>query len=620
MNRATRAFNTNLSIRQILIASLIFQVGVVVGLTGYFSWKNGQKTVEALALRLSREVTSHTQQHVADYLNIPLTFLKINQILAESNRLNLDDLQDLQDVFWQQAQITPQINTLFFGSETGDFIEIEMKDFPKVAMRNSSTAPYWQLYRLDEQGQKTTFLGQQKYDPRQRPWYQAAISQDSLVWSPIYLFADPPVLGITPAITLKDRQTQKIKGVMAIDLTLDEISKFLTTLKISDSGRAFIIEKSGKMVATSTNNSLVRRNTWGNERLHYSDSSDPLIKATADFLQLEFNNFQQINSPQQVIFKFDHSRHFVQATSLDSHSGLDWLIVTVIPESDFIEYIRNNTYTTLLLSVLALILAIFLGAIANQWIIKSVTYISHVAKAISSEQILTIEQQSKIKELAILTESFNFMAIKLQTSAQNIENLESRWEEKVEERTRNLEQVNQELSRLANVDSLTQIYNRYYFDLTLQKLWRESIRERTQIALILCDVDNFKLYNDTYGHPMGDQCLKKVAKALNESINRDQDVTARYGGEEFAIILPRTSSEGAVQVATRMMNAVSNLNIFHGTSNVENYVTISCGIACFSPSPGLSSINLIESADNALYQAKQQGKNCWVMAEENLAT
>ena len=618
MNRATRASNTRLSFRQILIVSLISQVCLVVGLTGYFSWKNGQKTVEALALRLSREVTLHTQQHVANYLNISTTFLKINRIFADSKRLNIDNPKDLQDTFWQQAQITPHINTLYFGSETGDFIEIEMNETPKVAIRNSSTSPYWELYLLGDQGEKTTFLGKKKYDPRQRPWYRAAIAKNNLVWSPIYLFADPPVLGITRAIPLKDQKTQKRKGVMAIDLTLSEISDFLATLKISDSGRVFIVEKSGKMVATSTNKSLVKKNAWGNERLHYSDSSDPLIKATAEFLQLKFNHFQQINSPQQVIFKFDNSRHFVQATSLDSYSDLDWLIVTVIPESDFIEYIRNHTYTTLLLSILALILAIFLGAIANQWIIKSVAYISNVAKAISSGQISTIEQQSKIKELAILTESFNVMALKLQSSAQNIENLESRWEEKVEERTKNLEQVNQELSRLANIDSLTQIYNRYYFDLTLRKLWVEALRERAQISLILCDVDNFKLYNDTYGHLMGDKCLQQVAQALDDAINRDQDVATRYGGEEFALILPRTNSEGAIQVATRIMNAISNLNIFHGTSNVKNYVTISCGIACLSPSPGFSSINLIENADNALYQAKQRGKNCWVMAEDNL--
>lgn len=616
MYRAIKA--KKLSLRQILIASLVSQVLVAVGLMGYFSWRNGRQTVEALALRLSREVTSHTQQHIDDYLSIPVTFLNINQVLVDSSHLDLDNLQDLQSTFWQQTQINPQINTLYFGSETGDFVEIEMKDPPKLLIRNADTAPYWEIYRLDQSGNKISLIETQKYDPRQRPWYIAAKEYNDLVWSPIYLFADPPVLGITPAIPLNDPDDDKIKGVMAIDLTLEEIGQFLNSLKIGDSGRVFIIEKSGKMIATSTNNSLVRRGAEGNERLHYLDSSNDLIKATGKFLENKSNNFQDTESLQQLIFKFRDSRHFVQATSLDSYTGLDWLVITVIPESDFSSYMRNNTYTTLSLSTLALISAIFLGAIANRWIIQSVTRVSSVAKAISHEEIVTIDEQPKIIELEIVTESLNSMASQLRTSAQNIESLESRWEKRVEETTRNLKQVNRELSRLANMDSLTQIYNRYHFDLALQQLWLEVIRERGAMSLILCDVDNFKLYNDTYGHLSGDECLRQVAQTISDSINRNQDIAARYGGEEFAVILPRTNAQGAMTVAQKIKDAINDLNIPHRTSTVGDRVTISCGVAHSYPSPNLSATSLIENADRALYQAKQQGRNRCILADGNV--
>lgn len=622
MNRAIRA--NNLSLRQILIASLISQVLVAVGLTGYFSWKNGRKTVEALALRLSREVTSHTQKHVANYLNTPTTFLKLNQVFADSQGLDVNDQQNLQDIFWQQTKINPEVDTLYFGSETGDFVEVETKHPPKVSIRNQDTTPYWETYRLNEEGKATTLLGKKKYDPRLRPWYQAAIKHKDLIWSPIYLFADPPVLGITPAIPLKNKASDKIKGVMAIDLTLEDISQFLSSLKISDSGRAFIIEKSGKMVATSTNNSLIRRGVQGNERLHYSDSLDPLIKATAAYIETKLDHFQHIESTQQLIFnlKKDKSdgitsqRHFVQVTSLEGYPGLDWLIVTVIPESDFMSYIRSNTYMTLLLSSLALISAIVLGAVANRLVVDSVTRISDMAKEISNGQLLAIEQQPKIKELAIVTESINSMALQLQASADNIENLESRWEERVEETTRNLKQVNQELRHLANIDGLTQIYNRYYFDLALERLWKETLRERGNISLIICDVDNFKLYNDTYGHLVGDECLKRIAQAINDNVNRNQDIAARYGGEEFVIILPRTNATGAVQIANRINSAVIRLNIPHNTSTVANHVTVSCGVASIAPNPNISPTSLIANADGALYQAKQQGKNCSFLAQQ----
>ena len=422
--------SSHISLGHILIVSLISQVLVAVGLTSYFSWRNGQKTVEALALRLSREITSHSQKHVNNYLNTPTLFLNINQVLANSQDLNLDSQQDLHDTFWGQTQITPHVDTLYFGSETGDFIEIEMENSPKLAIRNSSTAPNWQVYHLDKQGQKIQKIEEKEFDPRTKPWYRAAINEKKLVWSPIYLFPDPPVLGITPAMPLIDDRTGEFKGVMAIDLTLNDISQFLSTLKISDSGRVFIIEKSGEIVATSTNNSVVVSTKIGNERLHSADSQDELIRSTTQFLQTKFNNFQNIETQEQLIFKFNHDRYFVQITDVDSYPGLDWLMVTVIPESDFIQYKRSNTYTTVLLSFLALISAACLGAVANQWIAKSVTNFSKVAKDLSSGEIRTIEEQQKIKELAAFTEYFNSMASQLETSAQNLQDAKSKWEKK----------------------------------------------------------------------------------------------------------------------------------------------------------------------------------------------
>lgn len=605
-----------ISLRKILVVSLISQVLVAVGLTSYFSWRNGQKTVEALALRLSREVASHTQKHVNNYLNTPTLFLKINRVFAESERLNLNSQQDLQDAFWLQTQIKPQIDTLYYGNELGDFIEVEMKDSPKVAIRNSKTTPNWNIYYLDERGQKTQKIGEKEFDHRSSPWYRAAIKEKKLVWSPIYLFADPPVLGITPAMPLVNEQTSQITGVMAIDLTLDDISEFLSTLKISDKGRAFIIERSGEIVATSTNNPLVVSTETGTKRLHSANSQDDLVRSTAQYLQTKLNNnFQDISSQQQLIFKFNNDRHFIQVTDLDSYPGLDWLMVTVIPESDFIEYIRANTYTTVLLSFLALISAACLGAVANRWISQSVTRFSKVAVAISSGEISKIEESPQIQELAVVARSFNSMASQLKTSAQDLENAESRWEKKVEERTKILQQANQELNRLAHIDSLTQVYNRYHFDSALEQIWQQALREKQEVAIILCDVDNFKLYNDTYGHLAGDRCLQQVAKAIDCAVNRGQDIAARYGGEEFAIILPNTKIAGAVRVAKRIKSAVKGLNISHKTSTVRDRVTISCGVACFLVNPIFTPQDLIESADRALYQAKYQGRDRIVVAE-----
>ncbi|WP_413166381.1 diguanylate cyclase domain-containing protein [Capilliphycus salinus ALCB114379] len=168
---------------------------------------------------------------------------------------------------------------------------------------------------------------------------------------------------------------------------------------------------------------------------------------------------------------------------------------------------------------------------------------------------------------------------------------------------------NQILFGLATLDGLTQIPNRRSFDETLNQEWLRLCREKKSLFLILCDVDYFKKYNDTFGHIAGDECLKKVAQTLDEVIRRPADLVARYGGEEFAIILPNTSSEGAIHVAQRIQEAVEALAIPHSASLVSSYVTLSMGIAGGIPHCDLSPVCLIEIADQALYQAKIEGRN-----------
>jgi len=172
-----------------------------------------------------------------------------------------------------------------------------------------------------------------------------------------------------------------------------------------------------------------------------------------------------------------------------------------------------------------------------------------------------------------------------------------------------LEAANRELSRLASVDSLTQLANRRCFDQFLLQEWQRLLREQAPLSLILLDIDCFKSYNDTYGHQSGDTCLKQVASLINRTIKRPADLAARYGGEEFAIILPRTSVKGAIFIAREIQVEMRAVAIAHSASSVSDLVTISCGIASIVPVPGSSSDELIARADQALYQAKLEGRD-----------
>ncbi|MBD1894305.1 diguanylate cyclase [Coleofasciculus sp. FACHB-129] len=172
-----------------------------------------------------------------------------------------------------------------------------------------------------------------------------------------------------------------------------------------------------------------------------------------------------------------------------------------------------------------------------------------------------------------------------------------------------LEEANQELQRLAVLDGLTQVANRRCFDQYLNSEWQRLVREQAPLSLILGDIDFFKLYNDTYGHQAGDECLKAVASAIRRAVKRSTDLVARYGGEEFAIILPYTVVEGAIRVAEQIRAEVKALAIAHVNSQASQQIALSLGIASVVPTLESSPAMLISAADTALYQAKAAGRD-----------
>jgi diguanylate cyclase (GGDEF)-like protein/PAS domain S-box-containing protein len=176
-----------------------------------------------------------------------------------------------------------------------------------------------------------------------------------------------------------------------------------------------------------------------------------------------------------------------------------------------------------------------------------------------------------------------------------------------------LEEANAELSALSMTDALTGVANRRQFDQMLRKEWNRAMRTASPLSLLMIDADHFKAYNDLYGHPMGDQCLRQVAQAVARSVLRAGDVVARYGGEEFAVILPDTIAEMAAQVGDRVIAALA-LDAVPHQGNARGIVTVSIGVASMIPELGSTSAELMSQADAALYQAKHAGRATIVIA------
>ncbi len=174
---------------------------------------------------------------------------------------------------------------------------------------------------------------------------------------------------------------------------------------------------------------------------------------------------------------------------------------------------------------------------------------------------------------------------------------------------------NRELKRLSSMDGLTSLANRRQFDATLEQEWQRAIRTELPLSLLFADIDYFKRYNDSYGHQAGDDCLKKIADSLQKTVHRPADLVCRYGGEEFVMILPDTTSEGALAVAEKVLRHIADLNIPHTNSAAVDHVTLSIGVATLRPKKGCSPDELIEAADKMLYKAKENGRNCIEVAQ-----
>ena len=180
----------------------------------------------------------------------------------------------------------------------------------------------------------------------------------------------------------------------------------------------------------------------------------------------------------------------------------------------------------------------------------------------------------------------------------------------LEDMQQQLEETNEQLLLLSVTDGLTGLLNRRQFDKILQEEWKRSFRTKKQLSLIILDIDHFKAYNDTYGHAIGDECLKQVARTIAETARREVDKVARIGGEEFGVILPETDTQGCYHVAEFIRQEIEKLGIEHTGSETSEVVTVSLGIASqIAEDPDANTGQLFQAADLALYRAKERGRN-----------
>lgn len=296
----------------------------------------------------------------------------------------------------------------------------------------------------------------------------------------------------------------------------------------------------------------------------------------------------------------DRDREYIAVTQL---SGPGWYFVTVYPHSLLQDDAWSAVRFILLSGSIALLIEIaFIYTTLHEQVTQPLAQLLQATKQLSDGNFQVHLPDLRQDELGQLSVAFNQMSDQLQ-------DLFATLEERVMQRTSELEVANQALHQLSRLDGLTQVANRRYFDEYLAQEWHRLQREQQPLGLIFCDVDYFKRYNDLYGHQKGDVCLQHVAQQMQLAVKRPADLVARYGGEEFALILPNTSLSGVIAVAQEIQLKIRQAQIPHLGSEIGQFVTLSLGVVSVVPDAEKTPDRLVALADEALYAAKQQGRD-----------
>lgn len=413
-----------LPLRIVLVGSFVLQLSAAVGLTAWLSLRNGQQAINNLANQLSEEITARIDEHLDSYLVQTNLLQRYSSRTIASQDVDINDFREVQRYFWHQIEASEGISSLYYGNVSGEFVGIQKRvDGQTVAWEvTQKTMPNRITYAVDATGSKGVEIAIQKYDPRERPWFQLVKDGRNSRWSSIYPFAshDYPLLGITLASPVYNEQN-KLQGVIALDITLEQISDFLRRLDISENGRAFIVERSGAVVAMSTSELPFIVINDEQKRLQASDSQDPLIKATAQHLIRRFGTLDRIDHPQQYSFYIDGQRQLTEIVPFRDDHGLDWLIITVIPESDFMAQINANTRNTVALCFASLLVASVIAAATARWVVQPILRLNAAAKELAQGHWTHPLPVGRFEEVAELAETFQSMAQQLQASFHTLE-------------------------------------------------------------------------------------------------------------------------------------------------------------------------------------------------------
>lgn len=506
--------------------------------------------------------------------------------------LNIESGQNRERYFSNLIAKFPEVTMTYVGFPDKSFYGARRSQDGsiQVVKNNSQTAGASEYYNIDENHDASDFVEKfDAYDPTLRPWYIKAIKTQTPVFSDVYnhfVFKQPTITASYPVV-----ESGEVIAVFGVDYLLTWLGETLSTIPIREHGLIFIVDENNQLVATSKSSDDIFKVVNGSSELIKANESSNLLVQNA--VQLDATETNQT-------IKVEGEKYNVNQMTFKL-LNLNWKIYVLLSYDDFVSQMNLAIKQTITIILISLILFIIVSWLVTRWVTKPIYHLNNAAKKLADGKFDFVSDEVRRDELGQLSLSFNEMALKLTSLVTTLE-------QQVDERTKDLQEMNESLSRLSFSDGLTGLPNRRKFDEFYSTVFGKNSTHKREMAIIMMDLDNFKAFNDTYGHLVGDDCLRMVSIIFSRIIYKNKDLVARFGGEEFSAVLQGYSKAEVYELCETMRSEVAKTPL--QISETETvYITVSVGYVHFIPDSSKSKEEYIKCADQALYKAKSLGKN-----------
>lgn len=574
-----------LSLRQMLTMPYVVLVLLLAAAIGGLSYSAGRVAVDTLSKQLLSEmvyrIAQAAERHVFGASAVLETAFPSGVAAPASIE---DDLANLRTRFWLATSVHRDPNNYaYYGDRNGHFFGLwrHSASDAELRLRRSGEGPRT-IYRFSGIDGKLhdPVRETRVFEPRQRPWFTSGKSAaSSNTWTSVYIDFKTEELVATRARRVNDARGE-FQGVVATDLSLQEVNNFLRALRLSANGIAYVVEPDGNLIGTSRGHHLHKDAAGGNVRLNAEDSDDQLVVASYRAirkLQSQFNaidetdRIDEIAQPRTVVFEAVDDQPVEAAYArIQDAAGLDWLIVVAVPRSDFLFSVTENFKRTVMLALLASLMTMVIGFMVLSVVARDLKQLAVAARQVGNGDLNASFDVTRSDEIGDLAKSFRSMQSKL---------------------------LSDRLTGLANREA----FMRRVDERLLQQA--ENLEPRP-FAILFIDLNDFKNINDSFGHDVGDKVLQEIAQRMLTGL-RSRDLVARYAGDEFVVMLDavdnRLDAEKARNKIEQLLGAPL-LSIDPAAQIAEAGASV--GLAMY-PDDGQDVESLVQRSDADMYRRKQ---------------